>query len=93
MLIYDRQPGEIREANTDDEDEDGVCPETLNWVNQMEYLAMAKSVIEDVNWPFDGGRPLQIVISFLMPFMLLKILLICSETDNSEERKTLSVMH
>ena len=75
MLIYDGQPGEIREANTDDEDEDGVCPETLNWVNQMEYLAMAKSVIEDVNWPSDRGRPLQIVISFLMPLCLQALVL------------------
>ena len=75
MLIYDRQTGAVRDASTDDEDEDGVLPETLNWVNRMEHLAMAEDVIEDANWHCDRGRPLQIVISFLMPLCIQALVL------------------
>ena len=75
MLIYDGETGEIRAADTDDEDEDGIFPKTLHWVNDMVQLSMADGVVDDENWPLLGGRPLHIVISFLMPLCIQALVL------------------
>ena len=75
MLVYDAEARETRVADTDDEDEDGDLQKHLHWVNPMIPLALEDGFMDDEDWPFHGGRPLQIVISFLLPLCLTALVL------------------
>ena len=57
--------GEIREIDTDDETDSGVCDAWIDLVNPLHRCHLARPLEENDRWPWGAGKPLKIIARML----------------------------